>query len=358
MAVCKFTNNYYNNSFPIANIFIDKYMPIANATFVKVYLYGLRLCFVNNNEIQNKEIAKKLDILESDVVKAWLYWEENGVVKLVRSDKNYANDFDVEFVDLASSSPQNTKEKHPIAIDTHPCYSPEEISIYIDQNENIRYMYKYYEQKTGKPLSASDINTLYSLYDWLRLPVEVIIMLIEYCSSINKLNMRYMEKVAINWADQGINTIEKTEDHLVKLQSNNLALNKIRKALGLSDRNFTESETKYINEWTVNMGLSTELIQQAYELTIMNTGKLSFPYINTILVSWCDRGIKTVEQAVADVKNFKESSKNKYANKNTASTGKNATNPVKNNNKFNNFKQRTRDFEELERLAQKNNLNS
>jgi DnaD/phage-associated family protein len=326
-------------------------MPSANATFVKVYLYGLRLCFANNNEIQNKEIAKKLDILESDVVRAWQYWEQAGIVKLLNKNGSRSHDFDVEFMDLNySPNTHNIDVKRHAAVDRCPSYSPEEISIYIEQNENIRYMYKYYEQKTGKTLGSTDINILYSLYDWLRLPIEVIIMLIEYCCSINKLSMRYIEKVAITWADLGIDNIETAEKYLTELQSKNTIQNKLRKAFGLNDRSFTQNEVTYIDEWISRLGIDLDLICKAHDLTVMNTGKLSFPYINTILVSWHDRGIKTIAQAEEDIENHKQANKDTYTKKNTNKTSKG-------NNKFNNFTQRKRDFGELERLAQKNNLN-
>ena len=66
---------------PIENIFINHYLPKAPGDFVKVYLLGLKFCFQNAPQhFSNEVIAKTLDILESDVVKAWQYWEKQGII--------------------------------------------------------------------------------------------------------------------------------------------------------------------------------------------------------------------------------------------------------------------------------------
>ena len=56
----------------------------------------------------------------------------------------------------------------------------------------------------GKLLSRPEISTLYSLHDWLRLPLEVIEILLAYCCENGHRSMRYIEKVAITWADDGV----------------------------------------------------------------------------------------------------------------------------------------------------------
>ncbi len=350
VATYKFLNTGLQ-SIPVANVFIDTYMPKANATFVKVYLYGLRQCFTNNNEMNNNQIARTLNILESDVVNAWNYWESVGAVNLIRHESNTSSEFDVQFVDLTAAPVPKIKKTNFLT--TKPNYSPQEIAIYMDQNEDIRYMYKFYEEKSGKTLSSTDINILYSFYDWLRLPVEVIIMLLEYCFSINKKNMRYIEKIAIDWVDKGIDNIEKAEQHLKKLEQKNSACFQVKKSLGLTDRILSDTESKYIDTWIGEKDYNIDLIKLAYDVTVLNTGKLAFPYLNSILSSWNERGIKTVEAAKTDMNQHKQNNKGKYNNKPSATKT-----PKISNNKFVNFKQKKYDFEEIERLALQKRLNN
>lgn len=355
MANYKFLDDHESHSFPVANTFIDRFMPSANATFVKVYLYGLRQCFGTSKELDNKKIAEALNILESDVVLAWQYWESVGVVNINRPDSSKPYEFDVEFINLAVAfqapkEPKETTVTKKVLFDTRPNYSPEEISIYIEQDESIHFMYQTAQQKLGKMLSSADINILYSFYDWLRLPVEVIVMLLEYCASMNKTNMRYIEKVALNWADQGINTMEKAELHLSQLERKNSTFFEIKKCLGITDRDLSETEENYILQWTEKMGFNKDIIKLAYEQTVLNTGKISFPYMNSILESWHEKAIKTVQAVETDILQHKKDNKEKY-NKNVAS--KTPAKP----NKFSNFTQRKYDFEELERRVMEKRIN-
>mgnify|MGYP002513002644 CR=1 FL=1 len=46
--------------------FINKYMISANATYVKVYLYGLAKCYEGEEDVSNATIAEALDILETE----------------------------------------------------------------------------------------------------------------------------------------------------------------------------------------------------------------------------------------------------------------------------------------------------
>ena len=335
-------NSGQMNYIPIHYTFFDNYMPSANATYVKVYLYGLSQCYNSAYNPSHKQTAEDLGILESDVVNAWLYWEKTGIVNLKHKDGNKPEDFDIEFLDLSSGNIEQKQVQSELApvLQVKPTYTPEEISIYIESDEGIKYMYTTAQKKLGKVLSSSDINILYSFYDWLRLPVEVIIMLIEYCATMGKKNMRYIEKVAIEWADKEITTMEKVEEYLKEKEDKHSLEQKVKKSLGINDRSLSESEKKYINKWLYDMNIDIELIKKAYDLTVINTGKLSLPYINTILKDWNKQGIKTVEETD---KTPKKRARNAKPNK---------------NNKFVNFTQRNYDYDELDAIVRKKNLNS
>jgi hypothetical protein len=74
----------------------------ANATYVKVYLYGLAKGYEGEEDVSNAAIAEALDILETDVSKAWRYWKKVG---LVHSEGKGVLVFD------AISSPETKPEK-------------------------------------------------------------------------------------------------------------------------------------------------------------------------------------------------------------------------------------------------------
>ena len=76
---------------------------------------------------------------------------------------------------------------------------------------------------------------------------------------------------------------------------NILSQKKCKKIFGL-DRELSQTEANYIARWVSELSMTEPLIRAAYEKTVTNTGKISMPYMNTILKSWFEKGIKTVSQ--------------------------------------------------------------
>src|SRR5699024_4424947 len=71
---------------PIENIFLNEYMPSADGNFVKVYLTGLQMAYQSVRENQpftHKTIASKLNLLETDVRRAWDYWEQEEIIEKI-----------------------------------------------------------------------------------------------------------------------------------------------------------------------------------------------------------------------------------------------------------------------------------
>ncbi|UKI36418.1 MAG: hypothetical protein L6V93_21445 [Clostridiales bacterium] len=85
--------NNKSNTFPVPYAFADKYMPSANAVYVKVYIYALRLSFDTGYEITIESIASKLNILESDVINAFEYWKQVGIVDFKKTKLGYEIEF-------------------------------------------------------------------------------------------------------------------------------------------------------------------------------------------------------------------------------------------------------------------------
>ncbi len=315
-------------AFPVASAFVDKYMAEANATFVKVYLYGLRLCFAVGTKPDNAHIAEALDILESDVVRAWRYWEKKGVIRK-------GPEGGIEFVDLTMEAPE------PPVMQEKPQYKARDIAAAVTSDRRMAMLLEYAQNVFGKTLSTAETTTLFSFYDWLRLPLEVIMMLLEHCAALDKCNMRYAEKIAIAWADEGIDTIEKAEIHLQNADKRQKLSRKYKRMFGITGRDLSDTEYAHILQWTEEMQMPQELIKTAYEKAVLSTGQASFPYINAILQSWHRQGIMTVEELSRDA----------------APAAPKKTSTKKTNNFINYQQSAVYDFEAIERRAMEKRIN-
>lgn len=321
----------------LPTVFIDRYMPSARPAFVTIYLMGLRQCYAKKPK-GNKEIAAELGLLESEVIEAWKYWAEQGIIRLIQND---AGGYEVEFLE-----PAGARGDKKAWTETKPTYTAEEMCDRAEEDNDLKALFAQVSKMLGKPLSTVETETLFGFYDWLGLPIDVIILLVGYCVSIGKKNMRYIEKVAMNWADHDITTYEKAEQNLKQMQENNVKINKVKKIMGIYDRRLQDAELNHIKKWLYEYKMPAELIQYACEKCALNTGKLSVPYITGILEKWHTQGIRTLEAAQAEGNAHSEKKKEKSGSK-TRNRG----------TKFTNFNQNKLDFSAVERraLAQNNN---
>ena len=127
-------------------------------------------------------------------------------------------------------------------------------------------------------------------------------MLVCYC--INRINqkgsnrkpsLRAIEKEAYYWAEQGIDSMEEAAAFIQNQNVLRSRLGHLQKLLQIRGRSLTPGETKYAQSW-LDMGFEDAVLQQAYERTCLNTGGLSWAYMNKILTRWHEKGLHTLEQ--------------------------------------------------------------
>lgn len=329
---------------PLSNVFIDKYMTKANPAFVSVYIFFLRHA-LSGVYINTSQAAEKLNILESDVINALKYWGKNNVINIQFDNENIK----IEFLDL-NKSLNNTKIETKTETDkkvykeTKPSYSDDEIRFYSQQNQDVKQLFNMAQRILAKPLSSNDMSVLISLYDWLRMPLDEIAVLLTYCAENGKGNMRYIEKTAVDWNNKGIDTAEKAEEYLKNF---NTDFKEIMKYFGISNRTPTEAEQKYMTKWVNVFKMKKDIIKIACERTVIKTGQASFPYADSIVSKWYEAGVSSAADIVKIDEEF-NFNRNSEKNKNVENNY-NAVKSVPKPNRFVNFEQREWDFDELKR---------
>lgn len=287
----------------VPNTFIDTYLSKSNGDFVKIYLLLLRSMSKGIHTISTAAIADDLHLTETDVKKRALkYWEINKVMyidyddtgeitSITFNDFNHFNDPTTKQMDLEPHKEVAlTKQKDvKLSISTKPQYNMHEMDSFIGQPDYKQLIYITQKYMGKKMLTQQDINTLIGFNDWLGLPFEVIELLIEYCVSNNHRNMSYIEKVAISWADEGINTAAKAT---YRVETFNSHYFKIMKALGIGDRQPTPKQIEYMKKWTDVYGLSLDLIIEACNRTMETIHQPQFTYIDAILKNWQKNNVK------------------------------------------------------------------
>jgi DnaD/phage-associated family protein len=171
-------------------------------------------------------------MIQSDVISALKYWDSVGVLHFEKNDKN---DYTVEFFETFTKKEyQISYVDDEVDIDSkkkkfdtlHTYYTKSDFTTTMNGNEKIKQLFTLSSQLLNKTLSTNDMNVIFMFYDYLKFPPEVIFSLLEYCISIGKNNMRYIEKVAISWADAEINTPAKANAFIRTKNKENAMLNK------------------------------------------------------------------------------------------------------------------------------------
>jgi DnaD/phage-associated family protein len=130
----------------------------------------------------------------------------------------------------------------------------------------------------------------------------VISVLVTYCRDRARMkgkfrnpSLRTIEKEAYHWAEEGIDTMEEAAAYIHRWNQRHSRLARLLELLQIRGRSLTPAEERYADNW-LEMGFEDEVIRMAYEKTCVNTGGLSWPYMNKILTSWKNAGLLTAQQ--------------------------------------------------------------
>ena len=164
-----------------------------------------------------------------------------------------------------------------------PVYTERDIAHEYETNPQFPAMVGETQRRLGRVLSSEELKTLLSIYRYLGLPVEVISILIHYCTERCRSRdpgriptIRMIEKEAYRWADLGIDTLEEAAVYMQSQLQLQARARRIRAVLQIEERKLTAGEEKLIHTW-LSWGFGENEIRAAYEKTCMNTGCLKWP---------------------------------------------------------------------------------
>ena len=187
-----------------------------------------------------------------------------------------------------------------------PEYRMQDVSRPSMESEEFRALLDAVQQSLGRMLSSADVKKLFGLYDELALPADVILLLVNYCKerSVERygpsrtVGFSFIEKEAYIWANREIVTHEQAVQWLKELARRRTLMGQLKRELGIRDREFTKTEQEYLNAW-IDLGFPAESIAIAADRTITNTNGLKWKYMDSIIRSWQNMGIRTPEEIEA-----------------------------------------------------------
>lgn len=391
----------------VSDIFIDQYMPKANGEFVKVYLYLLRATGSGAGIATISEIADHFSNTEADIIRALNYWASEGILQVQTgadgqiiginlcslsvsdmqaaqsniqsavADNAAQNNLQNSVVNNAAQnnlqnsvvnnaaqniSTVNTRMHDSVveklksqtpdkAASSQKEYTLDEIKEF-RKNPDISELFFIIETYLKHTLSSTDTNMVLYWLDELHFSTDLVEYLVEYCITKGHSSLRYMNKVALGWADAGIKTVDQAKDDAA---AHSQIYYSVMKALGITGRNLVDSEVSLINKWVGEYGFDIELVKAACSKTISAIQKPSFEYTDSILANWKKKDVHTLKDVEVLDANFAKANKASATGSSQSTNAANGSSKPKSNNsssknKFNNFNQRNNDYDKLEKL--------
>ena len=231
--------------------------------------------------------AAELGISVSDTQDLFEYWVARGI-------------FENDSAPAAQPAPAAEPAKKAPAVEApQERLSMQDVQRLQKEDEGVAFVLREAERILGGTFTSYDTATLAWLVSGAGLSPEVLVTVIEYCNSIGHGKLRYIQKVALEWLDAGITTVEMAEERIRALTEKSGWEGEMKSVLEIRDRNLVAKEKEYCESWRM-LGISPELVRAAYERCIEQTGKRAFAYINKVLLSWKQSGITTPAQAEAE----------------------------------------------------------
>lgn len=315
----KINPSSYASAFVIPADVADKHLRMAGKAQLKVLLWLYR----------NPASAWDINIISRDtgipadeIDDSMLYWIEAGLV--IKDGETVLQPMVAPATEIYRAIPEQpvNKELNPEPVTQKPSRpvlvkpSLKDIATRMNESADVRSLYSEAQEVFGRTLGYDVQSSLLILHDHYCLPVEVILMLCNYARIAGKQgSLAYIMKTGAQWADLGIDNLEKANEKITRLENVNKFWLEFKQLTGVENPLPTAKQSEFFEIWVNDFGYGIDMISLAYEKTVEKKGSISFGYMNGILKSWHESGHRTsddvtaAEEKYAGVQNQKKAKK-------------------------------------------------
>lgn len=319
----------WNSIFAVPSKVVDEGLKFSDGVKLKVLLFVLRNA---GRSVDDTEISKATGVNVTDIPEALDYWVSMGVFNRIENTFTPAKNNE-EFVPAPQTFAQTEHAPQPVQTVLQPQQPVQAVQEPVKQeteqspkenaeepqkhftatrpqkpdfvftaqrlavDEELKMLVDETQTTLGKVLSNSDIATLLMLKDTCGLPLDVIFMLIHYCVSIDKGNIRTIENIGIQWANDGVYSLEAADNKIKQIQKTTANFSIVSKAFGLKNVGSpTKKQLEYGDKWISEWKFSPEMLREAYERCVDTKGTMNLRYIDGILKRWHAGNVHTIDE--------------------------------------------------------------
>ncbi len=270
--------------FAVPEEIVDRHLRLAGSVQLKVLLWVSR-----NGTFDAETCSRAIGVSAPDCVDALQYWVAAGVL---------SGGEPIVAAPTPTVVDTPPVEKKPKATPRPKVHKPQLTEVVRRQQEDGEFdgLLVEVSARMGRPLGNGDLETLLYLYESVGLPAAVILMVVGYAAQMERINMRYIEKVALDWADRGIVTMAAAEEHLCYLERCEQAVKRVQAVCQLDKPLSTAAAMRAAEKWICVFGITDEVLAEAYAICKEKTGKFDVRYIDRVLENWHEQGADSAEK--------------------------------------------------------------
>ena len=261
---------------------------------------------IQSIQIDAADLRKLLGTNSADAALLYLYIRSGNAPETAQQQLGFAaTRFSCAESTLRQLGLWPEEKRSPFIPGERPQYSEKDVLEAMDQGSDFRCLRSEVQRVLGRSLNTEDLKILLGFVHYLGLPTEVVSVLVTFCKdrarrkgNLRSPSLRSIEKEAYYWAENGIDTIEAAAAHIQEQNNRYTRMYQLLELLQVRGRNLTPAEERIATGW-LEMGFDMEIIAMAYERTCLNTGGLSWNYMNKILLRWKEAGLRTKEEILS-----------------------------------------------------------
>ncbi len=252
--------------------------------------------------IGRQDLHKLLSAANGDAALLYLYLHSgNDPQQAAAALQLNASRYQCALASLRQLGLWEEKPAH-LLVGERPQYGERDVLTAMDTDRDFRSLYGEVQRLLGRSLNTEELKILLGFVRYLGLGPDVIALLVSYCKSrarekgsTRNPSLRSIEKEAYAWAEKGIDTMEEAIAYIQNQNVRNSRLGRLKELLQIRGRNLTPGEERYAQQW-LDWGFQEDALAMAYERTCINTGALSWAYMNKILTRWHEAGLLTADK--------------------------------------------------------------
>ena len=254
---------------------------------------------MQNVTLTSEEVRKLLACSCADATLLYLYRKAQQPLELAMDALHFSAERMTMATDCLRQLGMWESEVRVQPLPQKPVYTEQDVHRAMrGENSQFPQLVGEAQRRLGRTLSTEELKILLSFMDYLRMPTEVVGLLLAFCversrrRGVRAPSMRSIEREAYHWADENIDTLEAASYYMMTQLQIHARIQHLRILLQIDQRRLTNAEEQYLASW-IAMGFSDDVIKLAYEKTCLNTGGLKWAYMNSILKAWNEKNLRT-----------------------------------------------------------------